>query len=86
MCLKKMMKFLDQQSLRQGWDEECSEEMCEMNAAKNDASLDDDSCIETGEKSMCLHCVDCIVLDDEKSDAFIVLSCIEVGLRAIQSM
>ena len=65
-------------------DEECSEEMCEMNAAKNDTSLEDGSCIETGEKSMHLHFVDCIVLDDEESDAFIAISCIEAGLRAIR--
>ena len=47
-------------------------------------SLEDGSCIETGEKSMHLHFVDCIVLDDEKSDAFIAISCIEAGLRAIR--
>ena len=64
-------------------DEECSEEMCEMNAAENDTSLEDGSCIETGEKSMHLHFVDCIVLDDEKSDAFIAISCIEAGLKHV---
>ena len=66
------------------WDEECSDKMCEMNATENDTSLEDGSCIETGEKSICLHFVDCIVLDDEKSDAFIAISCIEAGLRAIR--
>ena len=66
------------------WDEECSEEMCEMNAAKIDTSLEDGSCIESDEKSMHLHFVDCIVLDDEKSDAFIAISCIEARLSAIR--
>ena len=65
-------------------DEECSEEMCEMNAAKIDTSLEDGSCIKSDEKSMRLHFVDCIVLDDEKSDAFIAISCIEAGLSAIR--
>ena len=36
------------------WDEECGEEICEINAAKNDTSLEDGS----GEKSMHLHFID----------------------------
>ena len=48
----------------------CSEEMCEMNAAKNDTSLEDGSWIQTGKKSMRSQIMDCIVYDDERSDDF----------------
>ena len=54
-----------------------SEEMCEMNAAKNDTSLEDGSCIETGEKSMRPQIMDCIVYIDERSVVFIAISCLE---------
>ena len=37
----------------------------------------------SGEDSQ-LHFVDCIVLDDEKSDALIVVSCLEAGLQALR--
>ncbi|KAL5489384.1 hypothetical protein EMCRGX_G018473 [Ephydatia muelleri] len=84
MCLKKMMKIFGSAEFEAEGDEECSEEMCEMNAAKIDTSLEDGSCIESDEKSMHLHFVDCIVLDDEKSDAFIAISCIEARLSAIR--
>ena len=49
------------------FDNECS---------KEDAVNDHDS-------DTTLHFVDCIVQDDEKSDSFIALSCLEAGLHAL---
>ena len=35
------------------------------------------------ESDTTLHFVDCIVQDDEKSDSFVALSCLEAGLHAL---
>ena len=48
-----------------------------MNAAKNDTSLEGGSCIDNGEKSMRFHFLEYIVPNDEKSDAFITISCMD---------
>ena len=42
-----------------------------------------DSSMESNGEEMQLHFIDCIVLDDEKSDALIVVSCLEAGLQAL---
>ena len=45
-------------------------------------SVQDSSMASSGER-MQLHFIGCIVLDDEKSDALIVVSCLEAGLQAL---
>ena len=42
-----------------------------------------DSSMESNGEGMQLHFIVCIILDDEKSDALIVESCLEAGLQAL---
>lgn len=75
----------------QGNDEEIIENVatsCTCVESESDCEGDtsvsvQDSSMESSGEGMQLHFIDCIVLDDEKSDALIGVLCLEAGLQAL---
>ena len=52
-------------------------------SAVTDNECSKEDAVNNHESDTTLHFVDCIVQDDEKSDSFVALSCLEAGLHAL---